>query len=310
MALLQQNIVPKQCLDFVASLDDEARNDLLQHFCADRFLRKFNKVKDIFCNSAHDWNQTFYYMLLRTLDVGRNRKAFEQLALRVAYSNLLREHTSLRSIEAMVIGGSGLLEILDDDDSYIVSLKREAEHLLHKYNIEPLKPEDWSLSGVRPQNHPLLRLAQVAAFLIHHNFILSCILSCRTPKQVEKLFCIEPSPYWRKHFACDEDNQSALRLGREKANIFGINLIVPLQFTYSEFVGDNALFDHSIELLRALRPEMNKYTRQWYSAGILARNAYDSQALLQISTEFCQPRRCDKCRIGQHIAAMTSNEAK
>lgn len=54
MALLQQNIVPKQCLDFVASLDDEARNDLLQHFCADRFLRKFNKVKDIFCNSAHD----------------------------------------------------------------------------------------------------------------------------------------------------------------------------------------------------------------------------------------------------------------
>lgn len=307
MGIARGKYVTRQCLEVVASLDDAARRKMLEYFCSDRLTRKYYKVKDIFNRSAHDWNQTFYYMMLRTLDVNRNRRAFERLAEKVAYSNLLREHTSVRSIEAMLIGASGLLDLFDDDE-YIVQLKREAAHLLRKYNIEPMEASEWHLSGIRPQNHPVLRLAQMAMFLIHHNFIMTCILACRTPKQVEQLFCIEPSPYWQRHFASDEEPENTMRLGRDKANIFGINLIVPLQFSYSEYVGDDALFGHSIELLRALRAESNTYTRQWYAAGILAHNAYESQALLQISTEYCVPRRCDKCPIAR-LLLDTPNES-
>lgn len=309
MGVFRQKYVTRQCLDFVASLDEAARRKVLEHFCSDRLTRKYYKVKEIFNRSAHDWNQTFYYMMLRTLDIGHNRKAYERLAEKVAYSNLLREHTSVRSIEAMLIGASGLLDQFDDDD-YILQLKREAAHLLRKYNIEAMNASEWRLVGIRPQNHPVLRLAQVAAFLIHHNFIMTCILACRTPKQVEQLFCIDPSPYWQRHFASDEEAESTMRLGREKANIFGINLIVPLQFSYSEYVGDDALFGHSIELLRALRAENNTYMRQWYAAGILAHNAYESQALLQISREYCVPRLCDKCLIGRQLLDTPRDEAK
>ena len=50
-------------------------------------------------------------------------------------------------------------------------------------------------------------------------------------------------------------------------------------------------------LLDSLPPERNAVIRPFTEAGIRARNASDSQALLQLRREYCEPKRCLSCRI-------------
>ena len=47
--------------------------------------------------------------------------------------------------------------------------------------------------------------------------------------------------------------------------------------------------------------EKNSIIAQWNSYGPLARTAFDSQALLQLSFEYCRERRCEECIVGERI---------
>jgi hypothetical protein len=42
--------------------------------------------------------------------------------------------------------------------------------------------------------------------------------------------------------------------------------------------------------------------RAWQAAGVRPRNAFESQALLQLATEYCAARRCAECPVGRRIA--------
>ena len=121
--------------------------------------------------------------------------------------------------------------------------------------------------------------------------------------QVRKLFCIEASPYWRTHHVPGaESDESPKRIGAFKANIIGINLVAVLQFAYGSYTGSERLRDSALTLLERLPAEDNRYMRAWQAAGVRPRNAFESQALLQLATEYCAARRCAECPVGRRIA--------
>ena len=41
--------------------------------------------------------------------------------------------------------------------------------------------------------------------------------------------------------------------------------------------------------------------RGWHDAGLTPRSAFESQALLQLATEYCAAKRCAECPVGRRI---------
>ena len=99
-----------------------------------------------------------------------------------------------------------------------------------------------------------------------------------------------------------EIDETTKRIGAFKANIIGINLVAVLQFAYGSYTGSERLRDSALTLLERLPAEDNRYMRAWQAAGVRPRNAFESQALLQLATEYCAARRCAECPVGRRIA--------
>ena len=165
----------------------------------ERLNRKYADIKEFYLQCDQNWQQTFYIMLLRTMGGMDNKEPFTILAHRVAYAHILRERMVPQNIEAMLIGASGLLDLYPHDE-YILNLKRNFSYLATKYSIEKMTPEQWRLTKIYPNNHPILRLSQIATLLTHTSDIMDRMLSCRSGEDVHKLFSCETLPYWANHY--------------------------------------------------------------------------------------------------------------
>lgn len=275
------------CGGYLAGLGSLQRSEICTALLFSRLERKMRMVDALREEASENWNQTFYLLYFRTLGDRRNQEAYLSLARRVPYKVVLRERLAPRAVEAMFFGASGLLTLYPHD-AYTLDLARDFEYLAAKYDIEPLEGEVWELDEVRPANHPVLRLAQAAEFFIQDEFVMERAMSCRTEEDIRRLFCIEASAYWRTHhipgIASDEHPK---RLGAFKANIIGINLVSVLQFAYGSVTGRETLRDSALTLLERLPAEDNRYMRNWRNTGVSIRNAFESQALLQLATEYC-----------------------
>jgi hypothetical protein len=56
--------------------------------------------------------------------------------------------------------------------------------------------------------------------------------------------------------------------------------------------------------MEEIGPEENYITRDWKSAGVEAESAFYTQALLQLTDEYCKKRRCLECRIGCKLISL------
>lgn len=293
------------CGGYLAALDPLQRTEICTALLFDRLQRKMRTVEALRTEAVENWNQTFYLLYFRTLGDRRNQEAYLELARRVPYRIVLRERRVPHAIEAMLFGASGLLELYRHDE-YTLNLRRNFEHLAAKYEIKPLDAAAWELSEIRPANHPVLRLAQAAEFFAQDDFLVERTMACRTEEDVRRLFGVEASDYWKTHFIPgSESDARPKRIGAFKANIIGINLVAVLQFAYGSYTSSERLRDSALALLERLPAEDNRYMREWAAAGVLSRNAFESQALLQLATEYCAAHRCAECPVGRRILRET-----
>ena len=283
------------CRNIILNSDPQQLYSVFYKVAQERLERKHNDILKIYDQSLKDWNQTSYQILLKMMDIGVNKAAYQRLAQVIPYRILLREVTSPHAVESLLLGGSGLLSLYDDDE-YTLAIKEEWNHLACKYELSPMRLTDWNLARVRPYNHPVLRLAQLATLLHSKEFLVNRIIACRTPEDVVELFSVEAPEYWNDHFIpAVESRNIPKRLGKEKALILGINLVVPIQIAYSYNIGKHELRESAEQLLLAIPAENNRYTNPWQTAGVPLENAMASQAVIQIATEYCQKDRCNEC---------------
>ncbi len=299
---LQAGASNLSCSGYLHSLGSLHRYDLFLNLIFDRLQRKIRMVEELYKESTENWNQTFYLLYFRTLGDSINQQTYLELARRVPYKIILRERTTPLTAEAMLLGTSGLLDNYEDDD-HTMRLRHTFEHLSAKYEISPLSPDAWNLATIRPVNHPVLRLAEAAEFFRQDEFMLDRIMRCRNEEDVRNLFCIDAPDYWLTHFVPGSpSDERPKRIGKFKADIIGINLVSILQFAYGSYMSKDYLRDSALELLEHIPAEDNRYIRAWYNAGgVRARNSFESQALLQLSTQYCAQKRCEECPVGRRI---------
>ena len=149
-----------ECSAYIAELDAQRRAILFERLFKERMNLKQQVIMQTFKSVGEEWNQTLYTTLLKYLGSTHNGAAMEQLSKVVTYTMLAKERGELRTLEALLLGGAGLLDLYPED-GYIKMLKLEFGHLAAKYSITPMSAEAWQLQNIYPNTYPTDRKSVV-----------------------------------------------------------------------------------------------------------------------------------------------------
>jgi hypothetical protein len=132
---------------------------------------------------------------------------------------------------------------------------------------------------------------------------LSTILETRDTKELIALFNVSASEYWKTHyrFGADSETKSEKKLGRSFIELLIINTIIPTVFIYGKLKGESKYCNKALRWYEEIKPEKNTITESMVAAGFDIKNAKDSQAIIELKTNYCDSKQCLKCGIGYSI---------
>ncbi len=268
----------------------------------ERLTAKVGEVTKVLDQTKDDWNETFYVLLARGFGLSQNSLPFEMLIRSLPQRILAHHIQSVFQLEALLFGQAGLLDDTLFSDDYVIKLKREYKFLALKYHLKPISGHLWKFMRMHPMNFPTLRIAQFASLLYLTQGLFSTVVDATNYEDLRKLFSLSASEYWDTHYRFNV-------LSGYKRKVFGsqifhlvvINVLVPFYFLYGERQQQLFLKDRALEILENMPAEQNQWIRKWDSAGVVASNALESQALLQLQHSYCEQHRCLECTIGHKI---------
>lgn len=289
-----------ECLRGIGLIDASVRHTIFMELTKARIKRKVTEINEQLRATNNDWNHVLTSLLFKVMGGFSNRKAMIHLSETISYTHIARERGSVVNLEALLIGGAGLLEVYPEDD-YIAKLKLEATHQIAKYGIKPMDVSEWHLNTKYPNNNPILRLVQIAATLYNNIITISSVTSCRSRKDIYKLFSCDTSKYWAEKISHELAGTTLSRhIGRSKCDIIGINLVVPIIYAYRNYTSSGQFNVPPSQLLMDIPAENNIYTKLWQSYAHISNSALDSQALIQLSREYCEKGACDLCPLAKY----------
>ena len=302
-ALVGQAARQLPCAPTVRALHPIYVTDWLTALAVERLYRKSDAVLAYVRANGGYWEGAAYVTLARGLGFGLNSEPFEVLAKNVPLNILCKHRDDLTAVEAILFGQAGLIpDPSPDEDPYLTALRREYRFLREKFQLMPL-PLSWKMSKTRPQNFPHRRLAMLCE-LIHRDFkLMGALTEARTLDDIRALLDISLQGFWvnRYTFADRSSGNSSRALGRRSVDTLVINVAVPLLHARAVERGDLDMMERCVDLLQQLPPEDNSVVRLFADAGIEARDAFTTQALVQLRREYCEKRKCIYCRFGHRM---------
>ena len=156
---------------------------------------------------------------------------------------------------------------------------------------------------MRPPNFPTIRLSQLAALVHSSNGLFGKLLACNTYYEVQQLLHVKANDFWHYHYTfTDEPSTYAEKyIGTAMIENIIINTIVPTLFAYGIYTNQEQYKEKAIVWLQALKPEVNVITKGFVTLGVVNKNAYHSQALLQLYKHYCTPKHCLQCMVGNAV---------
>jgi imidazoleglycerol phosphate dehydratase HisB len=267
----------------------------------ERLEQKMNAIENLLIQNNHHWEEAFYITLARSFGFGTNSQAFESLAKSLPLSVLGKHKDHLFQLEALLFGQAGLLN-RQEFSEYEANLKKEYNFLRLKYELTSIESSQWKLLRLRPDNFPHIRIAQFAALIHTSSKLFSKIVENPDLKYIKQLFVCDLSTFWDTHYLfTTESPLKNKKLGTQSINGILINTVVPFLFCYASQKNNDELKDRALLILEQIPPERNSIVQNWQNLGITSNSAYDSQALLQLKKQYCDDKKCLRCRIGHKV---------
>lgn len=289
------------CANNRHTITDIAIHSWYERVLVERLEEKTSYIHEVFEHTESDWEETFYRILARNFGFKVNADVFEALAISTPRKLLIRHGDNLKQIEALLFGQAGLIPSHPKDD-YTLGLQEEYAFLKTKYGLTPIEPHIWKFMRMRPANFPTIRLAQFGVLLFKTAHLFSKMLAARSTKELRQMFNSEVSWYWKNHYQFDQSSpKKSKKLGASSADLIIINTIVPLLFLYGKVQQQADFCDRALAFLQELKPEKNKITDNYKALSFPIKNAFDSQALLQLKKQYCDRKRCLSCAIGHAL---------
>ncbi len=246
------------------------------------------------------WEDTAFVTVARTFGFGKNGDAFERWALALPSGAVGKHRDDLFQVEALFFGMAGLLSEPSDADGYYSRLQGEWRYLSKKFTLTPIDPTVWKFLRMRPQNFPHRRIAQLAMLYHVGRLNLARMVGTDDINQLLSLFDTDVSDFWRTHysFVSEPSRINSGRLSASSQRLLVLNCVIPLLFAYGRYRLDETLTNRALDLLEQLPAETNHIISRWNDAGVTCRSAADSQALIQLTTRYCEAKDCLRCRFG------------
>jgi hypothetical protein len=134
-----------------------------------------------------------------------------------------------------------------------------------------------------------------------HKNLFSKIIEASSIQEIYQIFNISVSDYWKTHYNFDKSSSRKEKsLSKSFIDLVIINTILPIKFAYANNLGkDNS--EELIQLIATISSEKNTIIEKFTTFGLKAKNAFESQSLLQLKNEYCNAKKCLQCGIGLEL---------
>jgi hypothetical protein len=244
-------------------------------------------------------NQALYEGILRVLGYSRNQEPFARLARLVPYERLhaVLAGEGLPAAEALLLGSAGFLPVPSGRASpYLLDLERRWDRLAGPR----LPPETWRLNGLRPENHPVRRLAGLARLVARRPSLVAGLNTLEESRSIPMLIAA-----WQVAADSARASNSSLPhpalIGRGRALELLINALLPFAAAFGQMRGLSALSQRALALYLRL-PTTGSYGGTRFLESVLrppfpdnAEGAYRQQGRLYLYNHYCSNGQCAVC---------------
>ena len=320
------------CYRLISSLPKILLHSWMDVLRVERLEQRATQIRQRLNRCNGDWEHTFFLTLARSFGFATNSDVFELWAQSIPLSAVNKHRDDLFQIEAIFFGLSGLLkepavqpnsvftashnlnknqpmvkrhQLIPEctsnthKESYPERLWREYVYLRHKFELHSSENLRWKLLRLRPANFPHIRIAQLAKLYYERQGLLSQLMETETLDAVRKILKIDTSEYWQTHYTFSDESPFLTKtLSDSSIDLLIINTVIPFLYAFGKHKEKESLINRASFFLEEIKAENNYITRMWDECGLTAEHAGDSQALIQLKKNYCDPKKCLFCRIG------------
>lgn len=293
------------CAKSICTVRDIVWQGWKERLLAERLLRKAGYIESLLKENQYHWEETFWWMLAKNFGMKVNADAFEAIAKSISIKILAKHKNQVHQLEALLLGQAGLLDKsslrYQEGDNYPVMLQKEYLFLKNKFSLKPIHQPVYFLR-MRPGNFPTIRLAQLAMLIHDSAHLFSKITETASLKSVREFFDITANDYWHYHYRFEESSSfKKKKLGVSMIDNILINTVCQVLFAYGNYHNEDTFKSKALKWLEETTAESNAITKGFQQLGIENKNAFDSQALIELKKEYCNKKRCLDCAVGNAL---------
>ncbi len=290
------------CAQEIEMVDRFVLSMWLNSLAIERLEEKSSGIAHILSHTNNNWEETFYIILARNFGFNTNSLPFELLAKSIPLSVLSKIRNDQDKLEALLMGQAGFLSKDNPGQPYYQKLQNEYMHLQKAYKLTPLQKHIWKFSKLRPSNFPTIRISQFANLIGKSHGLFSKTLDINTSEDIIRLYTCEASPFWKTHYTFEKTSKDKTKkMGKTAILGILINTVIPFMFYFGKERNKPELQEKALFLLENIPREKNNITNQWTAIGLDIENAMHSQALIQLTRNYCLNKNCLYCQIGNEI---------
>ncbi|MGJ8678156.1 MAG: DUF2851 family protein [Akkermansiaceae bacterium] len=293
-----------RCFQPLSQMSDIDVNHLMMEAARHRVQQKATRRKlTIDALGEDEW---LWQALAETLGYRPNKLPMTLLAQRLPIK-LLREHDA--ESESLIFGSAGYLsaELHDHAEG---DTREYLRHLWETWwrvrsRFEPAKERQipWTLSGVRPVNHPQRRLAALAQIASRWDEFSKKYHQGSVTDFIQSL----EHSYWNYHYTVSSkrSKKKLSLIGADRVNDFEINQLLPIRLAADE----KSAWESYLKIpAPTLSEKVNKASIRLFGntpkRKIYLRKAWQHQALLQIYQDFClqDVSDCEQCPFPEQLS--------
>jgi hypothetical protein len=288
------------CETDFATVDDFVLNNWLERLYFERLERKSEDINQLLITSKNNWEAVLFKMLAKNFGLKVNGESFFSLANSIDFSILRKLQTKQQNLEALFFGQSGLLEN-NFEDVYFRLLQKEYQFIKQKFQLNAKGVLPLQFFRLRPPNFPTIRLSQLSSLYNKEQNLFSKVIQAKTKDELYTLFQVSVSEFWETHYTFNKVSKySTKNITHSFIDLLIINTIIPIQFSYAKQKGES--IDQSIvELVEQIASEKNSIIKKFNDLKTISKSALQSQAIIQLKTEYCDKNKCLQCAVGNSL---------
>lgn len=297
------------CENDFASIDDFVLNNWFERLYFERLERKAKAVESMLLLSKNDWEAVLFRLLAKNFGLKVNGDVFLSMACSFDFSIVRKLQSKPEQLEALFLGQAGILEA-PIENGYYQNQTNEYQFLKQKFGLSNHQLAPVEFFRLRPPNFPTIRLSQLAMLYHKEQNLFSKIITASSMSDLQQLLKVSASTFWNNHYTFGKGSKTSKKtLTTSFIDLLVINTILPLKFCYARHQGQS-IDDVMVAIIQEINSEKNSIVDKFDSLKNSSKSALQSQALIQLKTEYCSKNKCLQCAVGNSLLNKSNSKSQ